>query len=514
MRALAGAVSHGPAAPAVIVGALGIVAAAAVSGHGAKYVAPLAVLAVVLAAWHRQLLQWQGLVGLIVVVVLFVPIGRYRLPGSLPFNLELYRVVVAIVVLIWLASLLIDTRVRLRATPFDRPMLLIVACILASEVANPGRVQEWGSYAVKSLTFFLSFVLVYYVIATAIRRREQITLLLRMLAGGGTAIAVATLVEYRTKYDVFDHLHSVLPFLTFEGGYSAIVRGGDLRPFGPSEHPIALGAALVMILPIGVYLARTSNRRWWPAAALILLGALASGSRTAVTMLVAEVIVFLVLKPRETRRLWPALVPAIAVVHTLLPGTIGAFRESFFPKGGIIAEQTQLGANNNGQLAGGRIRVLKPMVSEASRHPLFGEGFGTRITGFNTPQRNAPILDDQWLNNLLDVGYIGFGLWIWLFVRTVRRLTRASRAATTEADEWLFAGLAASITGFGIGMLTFDAFGFTQVFFLFWIMLGLSASLLCLARESLLVADHQRRGSKTHRPRAREALWLENFRAP
>ena len=95
----------------------------------------------VLAALHRSLLRWHSLVGLILVVVLFVPIGRYRLPGSLPFNLELYRLVVALVVLIWLTSLLIDPTVTLTRTSFDRPMLLLVGCILASEVANPGRVR-------------------------------------------------------------------------------------------------------------------------------------------------------------------------------------------------------------------------------------------------------------------------------------------------------------------------------------------------------------------------------------
>jgi hypothetical protein len=490
MRAVAGAVSRGPVAPAVLVSAVLLLAVTAVSGHGAKSVAPLVAFASILMVLHRRLLQWHGLVGLIIAVVLFVPIGRYSLPASLPFNLELYRLVVAMVVAIWLASLLVDPRVRLRATPLDRPLLLIVGSILASELANEGRVQKWGSFVSKSLTFFLSFVLVYYIIATAIRRREQITFLLKLLTGGGTAIAIAGLVEYRTHYNVFNNIHSVLPFLTFEGAYFGQIRRGDLRVIGPAQHPIALGSALVMLVPIGVYLARTRSRWWWAATGLILVGALTTGSRTPITMLVAEIVVFLVVKPRETRRLWPALLPAFVVVHTFAPGAIGSLKAAFFPRGGLIAEQSKLPPNADPYLAGGRIRLLKPMISEASRHPLFGEGYGTRITGFNTPQRNAPILDDQWLNNLLDVGYIGFGLWVWLFVRTVRRLIRASRAATSDDDQWLFAGLAASIAAFGIGMLTFDAFGFTQFFFLFWILLGLSAALLMATQgaEARLIA--------------------------
>jgi polysaccharide biosynthesis protein PslJ len=239
-----------------------------------------------------------------------------------------------------------------------------------------------------------------------------------------------------------------------------------------------LGAMLVMIVPVSVYLARTRGRRWFIASVLLLVGALATGSRTALTMILAEFILFLIVKPRETKRLLPLFVPAIVVIHVLAPGAIGTFRAALFPKGGLIAEQTQLATNANAQLAGGRIRQISPMVTEASHHPFFGEGLGTRITGFDSPDRNAPILDNQWLNNLLDVGFIGFALWIWLFVRSVRMLLRRARESSGDGDEWLFLGLAASILSFAIGMLTFDAFSFTQVYFVFWILLGLSAALL------------------------------------
>jgi MFS family permease len=118
------------------------------------------------------------------------------------------------------------------------------------------------------------------------------------------------------------------------------------------------------------------------------------------------------------------------------------------------------------------------MLIEASGKPLFGEGYGTRISGFDQPDRNAPILDDQWLNNALDVGFIGLAAWGWLMARAVRRLFRASRAAAHEDDDWLFAALAASVASFAVGMFVFDAFSFTQVTFIFWVLLGLSAALL------------------------------------
>jgi hypothetical protein len=235
---------------------------------------------------------------------------------------------------------------------------------------------------------------------------------------------------------------------------------------------------MIMIVPLAVYLARTSGRRWWVAAVLLVLGALASGSRTALVMLGIVVIVFLCLKPIETKRLWPLVVPAVVVVHFAVPGTIGGFKGAFFPEGGIIAQQSRLGADSDPLLAGGRIRQLRPMLAEASAKPLFGEGFGTRITGQNTPERNAPILDNQWLNNVLEIGFVGLAAWVWLFVRAGRLLIRASRTAGSGGDSWLFVALAASIMSFPVGMLTYDAFGYTQVTFIFWIVLGISAALL------------------------------------
>ena len=331
------------------------------------------------------------------------------MPANLPFQIELYRLVVALVVFIWITSLLIDRRVRLERTAFDKPLLLIVLWALASEVANPGRVESLSTYVAKSLTFFLSFVLVYYVTASVIRKRSEVILLLKVLVLGCGVIALSSLIEHRSGFNIFYHVHSVVPFLQFQGG-GVIERFGRLRVLGSAQHPIALGAVLVVPIPLGVYFARTAGRRWWIVVAALLLGALATGSRTAIVMLIAMTVVYLFLKPQETRRIWPLLIPGVVIVHVVVPGAIGTLRNAFFPPGGIIAEQSQLGLREDPNLAGGRIRQLRPMLSEAAGYPIFGEGLGTRITGFNSTFRNAPILDNQWLNTILELGYVGAGV--------------------------------------------------------------------------------------------------------
>ena len=92
-------------------------------------------------------MPWRSQVALIVLIIFFIPIKRYTLPASLPFQLEPYRLVVALVFLAWVTSTLIDPRVRFRKTAFDAPILLYLVCIVLSLLANPHRVASLSTAA-------------------------------------------------------------------------------------------------------------------------------------------------------------------------------------------------------------------------------------------------------------------------------------------------------------------------------------------------------------------------------
>ena len=237
MHALLGASRH-DSGLIFVAGALALLSVGVLSGHGVKVLAPLTAIVGLAAASRRAIIGWHRLIALIVLVVMFVPIGRYKLPGSLPFDLELYRVVVAICLLVWIASLLVDSRVQLVSTPFDPPLLLILACVLGSEVTNPSRVGTLSSNVVKSLTFLASFVLVYYLTATTIRRRVDAEFLLKLLTLSGAAIGIFAVFEQRTHYNVFDHLHSILPFSHSKGRWV-------ISSLGPMFGSLALRSSLL-----------------------------------------------------------------------------------------------------------------------------------------------------------------------------------------------------------------------------------------------------------------------------
>jgi hypothetical protein len=442
-----------------------------------------------LAAAGRWLTQWRTMLAIIALVILFVPIRRYTVLSELPFNLEPYRLLVAAIALAWLGALLVQRDTWITRTGLEGPMLALAVAVLLGIVANAGRIQAGLSeFTIKKCTFFISFALVMYLTASVLKRRAEIDRLVAVLVGGGAIVAGFALVESRTGFNPFNHLERPFPFLHFDATQTPLytaTRGGRPRAYASAQHSIALGAALVMLVPLAVYLGRrTGKAMWWGALSLLVLGALCTVSRTAMVMLVVELLVLVWLQPATMRRLWPFLLPLLLAAHFVAPGTLGALKEGFLPKGGLIAEQ-QSGAGTYGS---GRLADLGPGLRDWSRTPVLGQGFGTRITDRNDPFYNAPILDDEWLGTLLETGAAGFLAILWLFVRAIRRLATASRSEPSERS-WLLAGLAAAIYAFAIGMGTYDAFSFIQVTFLLFILLGVAAAELRLRPRSVGATD-------------------------
>ena len=436
----------------------------------------LVALLVVAAVTYRTILQWQVLLASTILVILFIPIKRYALPGNLPLDFEPYRLVVMVVVAGWVTSLLVDPRVRLRASGFEGPVLLILFAAVASAVANPGRVAGLGvqTEVLKGIMFLASFLLVFYLIVSVIRTRELVDFLVKVLVAGGAILAVFAIVESRTGYNAFEHLGAVVPFLQDSQVRTGevLARAGNLRVFASAQSPISLGAAFALLIPLAVYLTwRTKKWLWACAGILLVLGVLAPVTRTSVVMLVPVVLVFFWLRPTETRRLWPLLVPLVCVAYIAVPGTLGSLKGAFLPAEGLIAQQQ----DNPGTTGSGRIADVDPALAEWESRPLLGQGYSTRQTG--RENRQALILDNQWLKTLVETGVVGVLAWVWLYSRFIRRLG-AEAKRDPSPDGVLAAALAASAAAYAVGMFFFDAFAFIQVTFLLYFILGLGASLL------------------------------------
>jgi hypothetical protein len=479
MRLIVGGARSGPAvASAAIVGSLVVLSFTVVRGAATTTTTAILGAVLLLAVAQRSLFRWRTLLSLLLVLILVIPIQRYKLPGNLPFDLEPYRLLVAFILVAWISSLLIDPRVRLRRSGLEAPICLIGIATVGSIVANSGRIAglDVNPNVVKTFTFLASYFLVFYFVVSVVRTSADVELALKILVAGGSVIGVLAVIESRTGYNPFDHLSSVFPFLKSLPS-DTLQRGAEKRAFGPAQHPIALGALLVVLIPPAFYLGYISQRkRWWLAALGLIVGAFAGVSRTSIVMVGAIALVFLVLRPRQAVRFWPALLPALIAIHFAVPGTLGTLRGSFFPQGGLLASQR---VHPDSQSSSGRLADIGPSLDELAPKPLFGLGLGTRIT--TGLKANDRLLDDQWLGTTLDIGIAGLVGWIWLILRFVRRMGGAARRDLSERG-WLLTAMVASVAAFAVGMFLFDAFSFIQVTFVFFIVLALGS--VTLAQRS------------------------------
>jgi hypothetical protein len=446
-------------APFLIVGAIAVLSAAVVTDTAVKPALALSLLVVVAASLYRSLLSWVVQINLIVAIVLFIPMRRYALGASLPFQLDPYRVFLAVVVIGWIVSLLADESIRFKKSYVDAPLLGMFFASAASIAVNYPSIENLHhvSSAVKELTFLASYLFFFYLLVGLVRNFDGVDSIVRMFVGGTTFVAVAGIVEFWTRYNVFDRVARKIPLLHQTAAPLEVVRGGHLRILASAQHPIALGALFAMAVPFALYLYhRYHQRRWLASLVTFGMAAVATGSRTAVVMLVVVVLVFLILRPRQTVRLWPALIPLVILVHFAMPGTIGGFYKLFFPKGGLVAEQADAGVGSS------RVASLGPGLHLIGLDPLFGGGYGARV--FDVGDPNAFIVDDQWLSTGIDTGILGIAVWSWFFIRFLRPMFRAARREVGSRG-WFYTAVAASVTAFAVGMFTFDAFGYIQVTF-------------------------------------------------
>ena len=445
------------------------------------------------AVTHARI-DWRWVVAAILVVILFVPMKRYVLPVNLPFELEPYRVLVAVVLVLWALSLLAQPDVALRRTGLDGPMLLFAFALVASNFANPVRLAEYQSYVMRALMLSLSIVVVFYFVVSVVRTFSQVLTIVKLLVGGTTVLAALALLETRMGWSPFDHFHQYFPILQEAGYVTDDTRLGGFRALGSAEHPIALGVLFALAAPLAVYLAIRFGRGWWASLVIIMGGTFATVSRTAMIMLFVACLVTLALRFRETWRFSPLLIPMVVMVHFAAPGALGALKDSFQPAGGLVAEQS------NEDYGRGRLADIGPTLDLVQQKPVLGHGYGTLV--FGGPDQNTPALDNQWLGSLVTTGLLGVFSTVWLFTRFLRGVTRRAWHERTP-DGWLLVALSASVTGFAVCMLTFDAFGFTQETFVFFMLLALGSSLV-LAPDPILAPEADPRTAPRSSARVRQ----------
>jgi len=431
-------------------------------------------------------LTWPNAIAAFAFVIWLIPARGYRLPITLPFNLEPYRLVLAGLVLALIVAL-IAGRAKLEFLGFGIPLAILATTATVSAILN---YDEIGTVAgdpgaFKSLSYYLGFLAVFVLVASTIKTQAAMDTVVRALVIGGTIVAFAAIYESRSGYNYFDHLHEWIPALIRESRAVFDVRGGNVRVYASAQHPIALSAALFMTFPLALYLVgRASSvlraRLWTVAAAICAMGAVATISRTTVIMGVALLLVGLWVRGRQVLRFWPLILILPIAIHFAVPGALGGIYHAFFPQEGLAGDLT----TRSGEQGSGRFADVRPGLRVWSDSPLVGNGIGNKLTtgeaGAAQTAEGAEgaviFFDNEWLGTLVSLGALGIlgtAWFVWGSLVTVGRFARRVPGPRSE----LAAVCAAAIGAFGVSMFVFDAFAFVQSTILFFAIaaLGLQA---------------------------------------
>ncbi len=200
---------------------------------------------------------WPNAVALFLLVIWLIPARGYRLPITLPFNLEPYRIVLGGLFLALIVAAFLG-RAKLEVLGFGIPLAILAGTATVSAIMN---YEDIGSAAgnpgaFRALSYYLGFLAVFVLVASTIKTHAGMDTVVRGLVLGATVVALSAIYESRSGYNAFDHLADWIPALIREQRTGFLERGGNLRVYASAQHPIALSAALFMTFPLALLPAR------------------------------------------------------------------------------------------------------------------------------------------------------------------------------------------------------------------------------------------------------------------
>jgi O-antigen ligase len=420
--------------------------------------------------------SWRPVVGALIWSTLLIPPGLYRLPVSgMPMDLEVYRLCLFLLLLLWGVSLLADENTLPRAAGIDGSIAFLTLALSLSFVVNlfENRLSVDPPMLLKAVLYLGAPVALIYVVNSVFRSRDDVEWALRLIVKLGVVVAGSGVVERASGYNVFTHLGEFIPFLEYKPGIVGATSAMDvMRIAGPSQHAIAFSVVLGMILPIAIYYARSASSTaervlYGCAAGLIAVTMFLTGSRTAFVAFLVILAILWVRFPSVRRWTIPGLVVLAIVLHFAFTGAIGTLLERLSP-GYLLATETGNDA--------GRVADYPRIIGYFWQRPLLGLGFGS----FD-PFKYFWV-DNEYLVMLVEVGLLGISAFLGFFISAFRMLFRAGEALI-QGIGGLAVSLSASVAVFAVTSFTYDSFGFPQPFNLFFILVALGTALAAGLRE-------------------------------
>ena len=378
---------------------------------------------------------------------------------------------------------------RLGRSSLDLP---VGAFLLAGVLATIWSVNPFTSFFPSTsrgeglLTYAIYLALT---LAAARLTQREAAIVLAALVVAGALVGVIAMGQYFGVDLVARAGYAPITYEQFYGLLAPAAPGAVPALYGPRSYgtlgnPVFLGGYVVLVLPLTVGLAATSDRRWWSyaAAATMLFGALiASQTRAAWIAAAAAAVLLLVLLPKSRAVYRRLTVLAIALIAVTVIMTLAQPQIA-----GPFSLRGRLGSTFDAKDASLQLRVYlwRATIPLILRRPVLGWGFsaflgrfpvgtpeyvrwfGYHITAFDSPH-------NELLQIAFSTGLLGLAAYlsIWLVVGAL--LWRMLRTAGTLRRP--AAILIASLAAYFLWLqLAWNHVGPANVF---WVLIGLVAAL-------------------------------------
>jgi hypothetical protein len=426
--------------------------------------------------WPRTTRVLPWMVAGFLALLWLLPFNTIQLTASLPFDLKLDRLVLPLVVGVWIMALAVGgaaaPRIRMTSIHAGVAGFLAVACI--GVVLNAHSLNQTLEFdlASKKLTLLISYVLLFVLVASSVRRSE-VPAFFKYTLGLAVVCALGTIWEYRFHYNVFYELpRTILPGIFQVGAAESngVDDIGRRLTRGPAEHPLETVAMLSMALPIAlVWMMQAKERRdriLYGLAACILLAAAISTYRKSALIAPAAVCLSLAyFRRRDLLKLAPLAVVSLFVIHLLSPGAFGSIA-------------FQLNSNRLGVgTVSDRAADYDAVRPDVWTHLAFGRGYGTY------DHVSYRILDSEMLGRLVESGVLGvasYVLMIFAIILAARPLIRSRH------PDWGAPALAvaAAAIAFLVVSFLFDVMSFPHVPYILLSLAGLLAVIIARPDEA------------------------------
>ena len=317
-----------------------------------------------------------------------------------------------------------------------------------------------------------------FLAAECLHSVEDFHRVLRVLSWATAFCGVVALLQWRFSIDLTQYLGKIPGFTVDGTGQFLTSRSGENRVSGTGIDPIELGvtAACFTAGDLGGYAyARSQSAGRWAPVVLTSIALPASVSRSAVIGIALSIGLFVVLMPPRQRVTAFILIPiGVAGVFMVSHGELGTLT-GYLGYGASGTDPSVAHRTNN-------YPYVAHLVSVA---PLLGAGGGTYLPDVQH------ILDDQWLDIAIDLGYVGVFAFAALFIVPLVTVLKARARSTDPSLRLLCAALASGFLTAGVCSAFFDSFSFPLFYNVLALELGLAGACWRVARSGSEVGQPQ-----------------------